>query len=235
MSPLVSVITVTFNCVATLARTLDSVRASKRADVEYVVVDGASTDGTLELLESNRDIIDVLISEPDQGIYDAMNKAVKHAHGDYVIFLNGDDQFIPAGFRGALDVLPKSGRAIETFTTLVRSEVQPSEVLAATPWKLLMFNTVPHPSTFTPRELQAGLEFDTTYRIAADYDMFLRAWVAGTRFHVHSLAIAVHHRGGASGDPIASTQELARAQRRRLPWLLRLIPRLHGLWQIVRG
>lgn len=90
----VSVITVTFNSAQTVERTLRSVLQQSGVDFEYVVVDGASSDGTLEILERYRDSIAALSSEPDQGIYDAMNKAIKKAQGDYILFMNAGDIFL---------------------------------------------------------------------------------------------------------------------------------------------
>ena len=94
--PLVSIITVVRNDAANLARTMQSVAPFKNARIEYIVVDGASTDDTLRMAESRRDLIDLLISEPDNGIYDAMNKGIKLAHGTYLLFLNaGDELLVP--------------------------------------------------------------------------------------------------------------------------------------------
>lgn len=89
--PLLSVITVTFNAAATLEACIESVLALKGEDVEFVVIDGASKDGTVALLERYGKMIDVVVSEPDKGIYDAMNKGLDRATGEYVLFLGADD------------------------------------------------------------------------------------------------------------------------------------------------
>jgi len=87
----ISVITVTFNAASTLESCIESVLRLKREDVEFVVIDGGSKDGTLGILERYHNAIDVLVSEPDKGIYDAMNKGLERASGDYVLFLGADD------------------------------------------------------------------------------------------------------------------------------------------------
>lgn len=90
----VSVITVTFNARDTVERTLVSVFGQKEVLTEVIVIDGASTDGTLEVLRRHEDRIDILCSEPDRGIYDAMNKGVRKATGDYLLFMNSGDVFV---------------------------------------------------------------------------------------------------------------------------------------------
>jgi len=89
----ISVITAVYNARDTIADAIESVLAQDYPDVELVVIDGASTDGTKALLESYRDKINVFVSEPDNGIYDALNKGIKHATGDVVGFLHADDLF----------------------------------------------------------------------------------------------------------------------------------------------
>lgn len=238
MNPLVTVITVTYNCERTLAATLDSVRAVKLPSVEYVVVDGASTDGTLDLLHANQDIIDVLLSEPDAGIYDAMNKAARLANGKYVIFLNGDDQFIPRGFTSALLQLSDAADSIVSCSCYVNSAAAPTEVLRASTVRLARINSIPHPSTFTPAEIQRELGFDCTFQIAADYDFFVRAIKAGVRIRTLDIAVAVHYRGGASGDAARSSHEVDIIQHRhfnrRARYLARLRGVLHRLGRLVR-
>jgi len=89
----ISVITAVYNAEDTIADAIESVLAQDYPDVELVVIDGASTDGTSALLESYRDKINVFVSEPDSGIYDALNKGIKHASGDVIGFLYADDLF----------------------------------------------------------------------------------------------------------------------------------------------
>ena len=91
--PIVSVITVVRNDKEHIEATINSLFAQDYPNIEYIVIDGASTDGTYEILNRYRDRIDILISEPDNGIYDAMNKGVMLAKGDYVGFLNSGDEY----------------------------------------------------------------------------------------------------------------------------------------------
>ena len=86
-----SVITVTYNAEKTLERTIRSVREQKNCNIEYIIIDGGSSDRTLEIINRSSDCVDKWISEPDKGLYDAMNKGLKQATGDYLLFLNAGD------------------------------------------------------------------------------------------------------------------------------------------------
>jgi len=90
----ISIVTVVYNAKENLKKTLDSVRKQTYDNIEFVIIDGASTDGTLELIDKNRDIIDVFISEPDDGLYYAMNKGKDLATGDFALFMNAGDEFV---------------------------------------------------------------------------------------------------------------------------------------------
>src|SRR5690554_7988121 len=90
--PKVTIITVTYNAEATLERTLQSVAALDYAPLEYLLIDGGSSDGTLALLQAYEAVIDHWVSEPDEGLYDAMNKGMALASGDYLWFLNAGDE-----------------------------------------------------------------------------------------------------------------------------------------------
>jgi putative colanic acid biosynthesis glycosyltransferase len=92
-TPRITVVTVCRNSAATIERTLQSVLAQDHADFEYVVIDGASTDGTLDTLQRHASRLAALISEPDRGVYEAMNKGVRRARGEYILFMNAGDVF----------------------------------------------------------------------------------------------------------------------------------------------
>ncbi|QEC52081.1 glycosyl transferase family 2 [Anseongella ginsenosidimutans] len=106
-----SVITVTFNCRELLPRTLESVQAQAFSSIEHIIVDGASTDGTLELIRENEAYLGAWISEPDKGIYDAMNKGLRMARGKYVLFLNAGDTFYSEGTLLEVFSAPAAGEA----------------------------------------------------------------------------------------------------------------------------
>lgn len=220
---LLTIVTVTKNCGATIDKTLDSIAAVKRPGVEYVVVDGVSTDATLSAIRARGALVDLLVSEPDNGIYNAMNKGVRLARGRYVLFINGDDALVAEGFPFILDAMAHGVDGIICATTLVGSLEHPAETLVAHPWRLPFFNSIPHPSTFVHRTLLLRSPFREDLRIVSDYDFFLGAYLAGQVFRVLPVVSALHLRGGASGDVQRSQAELELVRHERLGWLYPLV------------
>ena len=181
-SPQISVITAVFNRVETVQQALDSVRAQTWSNVQHIVIDGASRDGTLEVLEQHRASLSVLLSEPDKGIYHALNKGLRLATGDVIGFMHSDDFYADDG------VLETVARAFSDPTIDgVYGDLDyvdkhaPDRVIRA--WRSGEFSRPrlargwmpPHPTLFLRRAvIERWGGFDTRYRIAADYDAMLR-------------------------------------------------------------
>jgi glycosyltransferase involved in cell wall biosynthesis len=198
---LLTIITVTKNCVDTIERTLKSVELSKTDEVEYVVVDGVSNDGTLEIIGKYSKLIDRFICEPDTGIYHAMNKGVAIANGEFVLFINGDDELIPDGVRQVLSLLPSCVEQVVCASThVVGDEINPTFSYRPNPARLVYWDSIPHPSSFIWRELLTQFPFREDLRIASDYDFFLRVFLAGALFKSVPYESARHYYGGASSD-----------------------------------
>ena len=215
---LLSIITVTKNCASTIDQTLDSVDAVKRPCMEYLVVDGFSTDSTIEAIRARGDLVDQFISEPDGGIYNAMNKGVKLARGRYVLFINGDDTLVADGFASVMAAAARGKDEIICATTLVGDFSSPLETLVSKPWLLPFFNSIPHPSSFVSRDLLLRCPFREDLRIASDYDFFLGAYLARRSFCILPVITAIHQRGGVSGNVACSQSELEIVRRTRLGW-----------------
>jgi glycosyltransferase involved in cell wall biosynthesis len=198
---LLTIITVTKNCVDTIERTLKSVELSKTDEVEYIVVDGASNDGTLEMIGKYSKLIDRFICEPDTGIYNAMNKGVVNSSGKFIAFINGDDELIPDGVKQVLTLLPSCKEQILCAATLVvGDEFNPSFSYIPKPSRLIYWDSIPHPSAFVRRELLVQLPFREDLKIASDYDFFLKAFLSGTLFKLVPYQSARHYYGGVSSD-----------------------------------
>lgn len=178
----ISIVTATWNSAATIGECLDSVAAQTWLDREHVVIDGASRDATVEVLQAQRDRFAVLVSEPDRGIYDALNKGIARASGDVVGFLHADDVY------ASTDVLARVAEAFDDpDVAAVHGDLQyvrkddTSQVVRH--WKSSPFNRArlrrgwmpPHPTLYVRREWYERIGgFDTRYRIAADYHSILR-------------------------------------------------------------
>lgn len=183
----ISVITAVYNRCDTVAQALDSVLAQSHPAVESVVIDGASTDGTLGVLERYRHRLGVLVSEPDQGLYDALNKGIRHASGDVVGFLHADDLYaddqVLARIAAAFD--DPQVEAVYGDLVYVRHD-DVSQVVRY--WQAGPFDPAalrqgwmpPHPTFYVRRSVYERLGlFDTRFRIAADYDTVLRFLAGG--------------------------------------------------------
>jgi glycosyltransferase involved in cell wall biosynthesis len=237
MQPLLSIITVTKNCASTIGRTLQSVQAIKSSDIEYIVVDGESTDGTLEIVRQCHDLVDVLKSESDNGVYSAMNKGATIATGQYVLFLNGDDRIVADGFSRALDILRSEHPKILSCQSNVcwRNE-HDVEILAPRPYLLPFFNAIPHLSTFISTSIQRRFTYREDLKIASDYDLFLKLFIRGYYFTVSNLITAVHYRGGGlSADRAQSAIEIETVKRENLGCFYFIIKFLEWLNQRRKG
>lgn len=222
--PTVSVIIVCKNPGPALHAAVASVWAQPEAAVELVVVDGASTDGSREWLEANRSRIATVISEPDAGVYDAMNRGVSAAAGEWVLFLGADDRLAnPAVVTQAVDRLRAAkdgvlaGEAVYGDGRIYRLNGRPNP---------LARNFVHHQAAFYRRSLFARHgSYDRSLAVMGDYDFNLRLWKAQVSFTSIDLRVAQCGVGGISdrGAWRGYREEIAVRHRhfpawRCLPW-----------------
>lgn len=178
--PLISIITATFNAVEQLSNTIKSIRELTYDNLEWIVVDGASRDNTVDLIRRNESVIDYWVSEPDSGIYDAWNKGVSLARGEWIAFLGDGDVYKP----DAIEVYTKAIRASEMMPELVTSRVRfvNSDGVVLRVWGTAFnwstfkkYMNIAHPGALHHKSLfeKHGL-FDSTYSSAADYEFLMR-------------------------------------------------------------
>ena len=172
---LISIITINYNNVNGLKRTVESVIGQTWQDFEFLVIDGGSIDGSASYIESQSNEIDYWVSEPDKGIYNAMNKGISKATGEYVLFLNSGDHFFDS------TVLEKNHNFIKTkdFIYFNLNIIDDSKsIIRKYPEKLsfsyLYYDTLPHPATFIRRYLfeEKGL-YDESLKIVSDWKFFI--------------------------------------------------------------
>lgn len=212
----ISVVTATWNCASTLPDCLGSVARQNYTNREHIIVDGASTDGTLELIYRHVDHISIFRSEPDKGIYDAINKGIQLATGDVVGFLHADDLF------ASDEVLSKIAKAFEDPTVSAVygdleyvSQQNTSKVVRR--WRSNPFNKhdlgwgwMPaHPTFYVRREWYSRIGgFDIGYKIAADYHSILRLFMHPDFKTIYLPEVLVAMRlGGASNKSIKAIVE----------------------------
>ena len=200
--PCISVVTVCYNAIATLPETFDSLDRQEYRDFEWVVVDGGSTDGTVAWLSQRQSKIVAFLSEADKGIYDAMNKAVSMAKGDWVFFLNADDRFIDA--QVLKDVAFELRNAPGTVGIVYGdarytngSRVWPRS-FAWVNSRNLVYGDLCHQVVFARRSLFRTVgPFDLTLRFNADFDWLLRVVQSGHQLRHVAREIVLFYKGGA--------------------------------------
>ena len=214
----ISIITITYNSAKSLQRAIDSIQRQTYADIEHVIIDGASKDGTRELIESYaRQYKNVRwLSEPDEGIYNALNKGIRMATGDIIGFLHSDDVLYSS------DSIAHIANAFETSeANVVYGDLQyckGNKVVRR--WRSNAFHASslkygwmpPHPTVYCRKEIyeSVGL-YDEWFRISADYDMILRIFKAGYKVCYLPEVLVCMETGGASNKDtkarLSKTQE----------------------------
>ncbi|MFA6144570.1 MAG: glycosyltransferase family 2 protein [Sulfurimonas sp.] len=166
--PLISIITVVYNGEKYLEETIQSVINQTYDNVEYIIIDGGSTDGTVDIINKYENQIDYWVSERDKGIYDAMNKGIDLAFGDYIFFLGADDRL-----ENILHIIFKD---INKRYLLVYGNIKYNTSLfvkSKFSFQTYLHNTIHHQSAFYSKDLFTNFRYDIRYKIAADYELNL--------------------------------------------------------------
>lgn len=193
----VSIITIVLNGQSLIARTIDSVLAQDYTEIEYIVLDGASTDGTLEVIAGYGDKITRFVSEPDKGISNAWNKALKMATGEVIGLLNAGDEYAPEAVSQAVKEIEAGADFTYGDTVLVNELGQALRFNRGRLhlWKYSGGIGFYHPSCFAKRQLYESIGgFDEKLRYAMDTDFILRAMQAG--FHIRHCPTTVRMLDG---------------------------------------
>jgi glycosyltransferase involved in cell wall biosynthesis len=222
--PLVSVVTVCLNSERHIAECMESVLAQTYDNIEYIIVDGGSTDRTLEIMRGYDERIAYWISEPDEGIYDAMNKGVGLARGDLVGILNSDDAYFPYTveevvraslehpeadvFHGDMLVIGKKGETRDIWRGSTEDMARKFQVM--------------HPTCFVRRSIYDRYHYRLEFSLGADCDLMFRLDSAGHVFYKIERPLALFRTGGASSDYYRSRREI---------YLLRKEHGLIGPWE----
>jgi acetyltransferase-like isoleucine patch superfamily enzyme len=210
----VSVVTVVFNGEASIEATINSVIHQSLPGIEYIIVDGGSTDGTVEIIEKFRDKVNVFISEKDKGIYDAMNKGIKAATGEWVIFLNSGDRFYSENALSEIFIDNKSLIEVADFI-YGRSKIlyeNGMQVEAIAPhrfnelWKGPNFR---HGALFSKASIiKANLfDLDESLKVAADFDFIYKMYKKNYAFVEVPVITLLYQKAGVSDDLIQNLKD----------------------------
>lgn len=173
-----SIITINWNDEAGLRKTIESVLGqTARKELEYIVIDGASTDGSPQVLEEYGDRIDRWVSEPDSGIYNAMNKGVRMSTGEYLLFMNSGDTLYNSTVVETLLPELESGEDIVTGKMLYSGKGRYSQADDPITLLFLYQSSLPHDATFIRRQLLIDTPYDESLRIASDWKFFVQVIV----------------------------------------------------------
>ncbi|MEI7207751.1 glycosyltransferase family 2 protein [Pectobacterium carotovorum] len=229
----VSIITATYNSAKTISDTLKSLNTQTYPDIEYIIIDGGSKDNTLSLIKSSCSRVSVIVSEPDKGIYDALNKGILSATGDIIGFLHSDDFFAyPDAVKDIVDAMHESN-ADAVYGDLNYISSTDNDVIVRK-WvsggfdinKMKLGWMPPHPTFYMKRSCyQRFGSFDLSYRISADYDSLLRyLWINKITVKYIPKVIINMRVGGMSNrslsNMIMKTKEDVKAMKsNKLPWL----------------
>jgi len=206
----ISIITVAYNNQKYVSECIESVLNQTHKDIEYIVIDGASTDGTLDVINNYKDRMFKIVSEPDKGIYDAINKGIDLATGDIVGILNSDDMYASDMVLEKVNSAFEDSGAQSCYGDLVYVSHNKSRIIRY--WKSGEYNKElimkgwmpPHPTFFVKRVIYDKLgRFNTDLKIAADYDLILRFMAKGgiTTFYVPEVLVNMRI-GGHSNKSI---------------------------------
>lgn len=193
MSIKISIVTVCYNAVATIRSTIESVIEQTYPCIEYIIVDGKSMDGTLDIINSYGVDFLKVISEPDAGIYDAMNKGKANATGDYLLFLGADDVLAD---RAIIDRVVKRIRNCNSLAVVYGSVVQTKDGSVYdgrfSKWKWA-YKNVCHQSIFYPYYIYKKFDYDKSYRLVSDWVYNLDLLKTGVHFEYIDEVITIYN------------------------------------------
>lgn len=206
----VSVVTICYNAADLIEDTILSVLNQTYNDLEYIIIDGGSTDGTVNSIKRYADRLAYWISEPDEGIYDAMNKGIAVATGDYINFMNAGDSFYDKDVVNTIfdksDMLPDVIYGDVEICYTWGQYIKKGRQFNGKEWRL----PFSHQSSFVKLTLLKSTPFDTFYRFAADHNMMYNLFKHKCKFEHVPIVVAKYDAYGTSNYNLESYKEVAR-------------------------
>ncbi len=234
----ISIITITFNSVSTIEQTIRSVLYQTYSNIEYIIIDGKSTDGTLQIIDKYKDRISKIVSETDEGLYDALNKGIDLASGDVIGFMHSDDFYTSDGVIEKYANIFKKNNVEAVYSDLYYVDKNYSEKIIRK-WKSGDYKAnsfmngwmPPHPTFFVRKKVyQQFGKFNLEFKSAADYELMLRF------IHKHKINIAylpeytVKMRVGGKSNITLKNRIKANIEDRKAWEINNLSPRFYTLY-----
>lgn len=198
MKPKISVITIAFNSASSIEETIKSVIGQKYENLEYIIIDGGSTDGTVDIIKKYEQYVAYWISEPDKGISDAFNKGINAATGDVIGIVNSDDQYLEgalAAVADSYDGVADVYRGSILINDKEKYTYAPSMKFGVLPIKV---NVCHLPTFITKAAYEKYGGYDTSYKIAMDLDLLRRFYRKGAKFKLVDAVLGNFNVGGVS-------------------------------------
>lgn len=204
----ITIVTITYNDIENLKCTVESVLKEKTDEIEYIIIDGASTDGTGDFLKTLKDEEIVIISEPDNGIYNAMNKGIRMAEGQWIYFLNSGDYLLDGVIQRVLGTLSPEADCIygDVYLSLIYDNKRYFKLEKASSSieieQLRKGMQCSHQAIFCKRDVLERMNgFDETFKTAADWELILRIKLQSYIFKYIGIPIAIYDKTGVSSKP----------------------------------
>lgn len=214
MRPQISIVTVVYNGAKTLRRTIESIVPQLCGDIEYLIIDGGSNDGTVEIIREHEKYLAYWISEPDRGIYDAWNKGIDASRGRFISFLGADDVLEPGALMAYIDCIRRSPD-IEYWSSRAVLGGQHGRVVGK-PWhwpEFRRYMIVSHVGSLHRRDLYAHYgRYDASFRIAGDYEFLLRAGNNLKAGFVNAVTVTMGTDGISNQQALSALNETRRAK-----------------------
>lgn len=222
--PILTIITINYNNAVGLKKTIDSVVTQTFQDFEFIIIDGYSSDNSVDIIK-NYNRIDYWVSEKDTGIYNAQNKGILKANGSYLLFLNSGD--ILENIQTLQKIIPSLSKSDVVYGDIITEDVNGLRTHLSSPVKLDVYHffisTLWHPCTFIRKSLFESVgNYDESFKITADYEFFIRAILRnGATSEYVNMPISVFNLGGISNNP--SNDEIQKMERMR-SWSINFSP-----------
>lgn len=217
--PLMTVVTVCYNAIEEIERTLLSVLGQSYKNIEYIVIDGGSTDGTVEIIKKYANNIGHFISEPDHGIYDAMNKGIAKASGEWIIFMNAGDVFANDNILELWQSKNKEDEGVDLYygDVILKYKLGDRFLPSKNISKLRETMCFSHQSCIIRTSVMKDFGYSLAYRYAADYNFLLSIFFKGYKFKYVNIALAkVDFDSGATFDNFVKSKKEVRKIHRSL-------------------